>query len=62
MSLSPRFDTLFKEQEQGGRASVDTSSNLAGEIKSHFEKVEINVSYQFKPFKNVTYFRLTCFN
>lgn len=46
----------------GGCAGVDTSLRLVSEIKGHFEKVKINVSYQFQPLKNVTHFSLTHFN
>lgn len=61
--LSKAFDILFQEPGTGGCAGVDTSLHLASEIKGHFEKVKINVSYQFQPLKKkVTYFSLTHFN
>lgn len=46
----------------GWGAGEHTSPHLADEIKGHFEKLKINVSYQFQLLKNVTGFSLTHFN
>lgn len=55
--LSEQFDILFPERGNGRVCRVDAGPLSAREIKGHFERVKINVSYQFQPLKKCDTFQ-----